>query len=465
MTSGPPLRQILKFAVPMLIGGIFQLFYNIADMLIVGRVNGSRDLAAIGATASATFLILSATLGLATACSIVMAQHFGAGGRRMVRVTLVGSIYISGLCAIAMTVFGLYGSRTLLRLLNTPPEIMDGAATYMRICVGVGGLGAVVYNSAAAVLRAVGDSRTPLYFLILSTVTNILLDLLFVMEFGLGVAGVAAATVISQAASAVICVLYIAGRHPIFRPRREDWRPDWRNLGMIGRIGVSLALQGIFISVGEMTILGVVNSFGSDVTAAYLTSLRVQQFTVILYFTFTEAFAVFAGQNLGARCIRRIRDGFWKIGGVVMILCFVSAGAIFIFGDDFVRLFIAPEDPHIGEITEIARGYLRVSSCLYPFLALIIIHNNALRGMGDAFYPLVSGLVELFAKGGLAILLGGWFGYYGVWFAAPIGWLLGLIPPAIRYHFGGWEKLADSVAAKNAISVRIQAESARFFPK
>ena len=465
MTSGPPFRQIARFALPMLVGGIFQLFYNLIDMVIVGRMNGSRELAAIGATASATFLILSVTLGLATACSIVMAQHFGAGNLRMVRTTLTSAIYISLACAAAMTAAGFLASRPLMRLLQTPPEILDEAVGYMRICVGLGGLGVVVYNSSSAVLRAVGDSRSPLCFLILSSVLNVVLDVVLVAGFDRGVTGAAEATVISQAVSALAAVVFIARRYPMFRLSRADFAPNWSNIRMICRIGVSLGLQGLFIAIGEMTILGVVNGFGADVVAAYSTALRVQQVAILIYFTLTEAFAVFAGQNLGARKFDRIRDGFRKVTAALMALCLIIAAAIFTWGDLCVRLFISAADPRLDTIVAIAGGYLRVATCLYPFLGLIIIHNNTLRGVGDTLYPLISGIVELFAKGGLALLFGYWFGYFGVWFAAPIGWILGLIPPAVRYHRGGWEKLADRIGPGNAVSVRLQAESARYFTK
>ncbi|MDR3210781.1 MAG: hypothetical protein LBU79_02550, partial [Planctomycetota bacterium] len=185
-------------------------------------------------------------------------------------------------------------------------------------------------------------------------------------------------------------------------------------------------------------------------------------FAILLHFTITEAFAVYAGQNLGARCFDRIREGFWKVTGVLMVLCLISTVLVYFYGDSFVHLFITASDPNLESIVTISRGFLRVSSCLYPFLGLILIHNNTLRGIGDTLYPLISGLVELFAKGGLAIILGALFGYYGVWFAAPIGWVLGMIPPAIRYHRGGWEKMADRIDLQTLESVRFRAESSRF---
>lgn len=463
MTKGPPLRLIATFAVPMLIGGVFQLFYNLIDMLIVGKVNGSRELAAIGATASATFFLVSVTMGLTASFAIVMAQYFGAKKIKMVRTTLASAIYIAAACAVVLSLAGLFGARPLMRILRTPPEIIDLSVAYLRICIG-GGVGLVAFNAASAILRAVGDSRTPLYFLILSSLLNVALDLVFVLTFGMGVVGVAVATVIAQVISAGLCVAFIVKRYPMFRLSRADFRPDWANVRMIAKLGISMGMQGFFLSIGDMTIAAVVNTFGTDVVAAYATGGRVQQFAMLLHFTITEAFAVFSGQNLGARRFERIREGFVKVAVVIVGLCFLSTIIIFLFGDSFVRLFIAANDPRVDTIVAIARSYLRVASCFYPFLGLILIYNNTLRGMGDALVPFLSGLTEITAKIGLSLGLGAWFGYHGVWFAMPVGWVLGIIPSCIRYHRGRWEKFADRIQA-SAESARINVESVRFHPK
>ncbi len=225
MTRGPTLKLIASFALPMLIGGLFQLLYNMVDMLIVGKINGSRDLAAIGATVSATFFLLSVTMGLTTAFSIIIAQYFGAKKIKMVRATLTSAIYISIACAVILSLAGFFGSRPLLRLLQTPSDIIDASTVYLQICIGCGS-GLVAYNASTAILRAVGDSRTPLYFLILASVLNVLLDLLFVAVFGMGVVGVAVATVISQITSAILCIVFIIKKYPIFCITRAEMRFD-----------------------------------------------------------------------------------------------------------------------------------------------------------------------------------------------------------------------------------------------
>jgi putative efflux protein, MATE family len=452
MTTGSPLKLIVAFTIPMLIGGVFQQFYNIIDMLIVGKVNGSRELAAIGATGSATFFILSMTMGVTVGYSIVIAQFFGAKKTHMVRVSLASSIYVTAGCTILLAAVALLFSRPLMEILQTPADIIDDSVLYLQICLG-GGVGLLVFNGASAVLRAVGDSKTPLYFLILSSVLNVLLDLLFVVVFHYGVMGVAIATVIAQITSASLCVVYIIKRFPIFHISRRDLKPDRQNIHLVLKIGLSMGLQGFFLSIGEMVTTGVVNSFGTDVVAAFATGNRVQQFAMLLYFTIAEAFAVYAGQNLGARKFDRIREGFRKVATAIFCLSIFSAVMVFLFSGVFVRLFITRDDPHLDVIVEIAKGFLHVSCYFYPFLGLIWLYNFTMRGMGDVVVPLVSGIAELVAKIGLSLWFAVLFGYYGVWFAAPIGWVLGLIPSFIRYHLGNWQKLADRISVPESVRI------------
>ncbi|CAM3890591.1 MATE family efflux transporter [Lederbergia lenta] len=444
MTEGRPLKLIFAFTMPMLIGGVFQQFYNVADTLIVGNFVGSRALAAVGATGSTLFFILSLTMGLTNAFSIVMSQYFGAKNEEMVRKTMISSIYITLLCIIILCFVGIFGARSLMELLKTPHDIIDDATLYIQICVG-GSVGLLIYNGAAAVLRAVGDSRTPLYFLILSSILNVLLDLLFVIVFDMAVMGVAIATVIAQVISAVLCVLYIYKKFHIFRVSRSDWSLHWGNIGMISKIGVPMGLQSLLISIGEMAVTGVVNAYGTNAVAAYTTSLRVQQFATLAYLNIAQAFATFAAQNLGAKKPDRIQDAFKKVALITVGLSILSSILIFLFGDVIIRWFISDQDSHLETIVEMSGEFLLISACFFPFLGLIWLYNNTLRGMGVVTIPLISSVVELISKVGLSLLLGMMFGYIGVWYAGPIGWALGLIPSFIEYHSGRWKRLADRI--------------------
>jgi len=446
MTEGRPLKLIFAFMGPMIIGGLFQQFYNVADTLIVGKFVGSRALASVGVTGSTFFFLLSLTLGLTNAFSIVMSQYFGAKNEEMVRKTLVSSIYITIVCTIILAFIGIFGARPLMLLLNAPADIIDDATLYIQICFG-GSIGLLFYNAASAVLRAVGDSKTPLYFLILSSILNVLLDLLFVLSFGMEVAGVAIATVISQVVSAFICIIYTYKKFPIFRVKRADWSPHFANIGLISKIGVPMGLQTLLLSVGEMTVTGVINSFGTNAVAAYTTGMRVQQFATLAFFNMAQAYSTFAAQNLGAKKFSRIQDSFKKVVLILIAITLASSVLIFIFGDAIVKMFISKEDVHLDEIVKMSKEYLYISACFFPFLGLIWFYNNTLRGMGEVAIPLFSGIVELIAKVGLSFILGMMFGYIGVWYAGPIGWALGLIPSFIQYHSGKWKRLADRIAA------------------
>ncbi|MBC8610642.1 MATE family efflux transporter [Massilimaliae timonensis] len=445
MTTGKPLKTILFFLIPMLIGGIFQQFYNITDTLIVGHVVGSRALAAVGASASTSFFLLSVVTGLTNAFAIVISQYFGAKDEKMVRKTTASAVYICVLSALALCLIGLFFSRPLMKLLQTPEDILDDAALYIQICM-VFSAGQVVYNGAASILRAVGDSKTPLYFLILSTVLNVALDLLFVIVFDMAVRGVAVATVIAQILSAVLCVIYMIRRFPIFRLKRSDWKLDLPNLLEILKIGSSMSLQSILLSVGDMTINAVINSYGTNVIAAYTAGLRVQQFASLSSFNLAQAFAVYAGQNLGARKFSRIRHGMRQATFLCLGITLLSTVIVFLFGDNITRCFISSSDPYLEEIVIYSRGFLRTTSLFYPFLGLIWLYNNALRGMGDIVVPFLSSMIELTVKVGLSLLFSFWFGYLGVWWANPIAWALGLVPSLIRYYRRRWMALADRFA-------------------
>ena len=433
MTVGSPFKTIIYFSIPMLIGGIFQQFYGVADTIIIGKFVGSRALASIGATTSTMFFFLSFAIGFTSAFSIVMGQFFGAKNESMIKITFINSIFVTLFSSLLLLIFGMFFSRPLMLLLKTPPDIIDNSVLYLKICIGLS-FGQLFYNGAASILRALGDSKTPLYFLILTTIINIILDLLFVALLKMNVLGAAIATVISQIMSAFLSILYIINKFPILKLNREDIVFNSSNLFMIIKIGVSMSIQAIFLSIGEMIISGVVNTFGTNVVASYTTGNRINQFASMAYFVVSEAFAVYTAQNFGACKFDRIKDGFKSIIILSLSLSIISAIIIFIFGDNLVRLFISSNDEYIDIIANICKGYLRISSLFYPFLAIILLYNNSVRAIGNALIPLISGITELAIKVGGSIFLSIPFGYVGVWFANPVGWAIGIIPTCIYFH-------------------------------
>lgn len=433
MTVGSPFKTIIYFSIPMLIGEIFQQFYGVADTIIIGKFVGSRALASIGATTSTMFFFLSFAIGFTNAFSIVMGQFFGAKNESMIKITFINSIFVTLFSSLLLLIFGMFFSRPLMLLLKTPPDIIDNSVLYLKICIGLS-FGQLFYNGAASILRALGDSKTPLYFLILTTIINIILDLLFVALLKMNVLGAAIATVISQIMSAFLSILYIINKFPILKLNREDIVFNSSNLFMIIKIGVSMSIQAIFLSIGEMIISGVVNTFGTNVVASYTTGNRINQFASMAYFVVSEAFAVYTAQNFGACKFDRIKDGFKSIIILSLSLSIISAIIIFIFGDNLVRLFISSNDEYIDIIANICKGYLRISSLFYPFLAIILLYNNSVRAIGNALIPLISGITELAIKVGGSIFLSIPFGYVGVWFANPVGWAIGIIPTCIYFH-------------------------------
>ena len=283
-------------------------------------------------------------------------------------------------------------------------------------------------------MRALGDSKTPLYFLMFTTVLNIILDLIFVVLLDMKVTGVAIGTVISQVVSAILCIIYIMKHFSILKLTKEDIVCDFNNLLTIIKIGLSMSIQSVFLSTGEMIISEVVNTFGTNVVASYSTANRINQFASMSYVTISEAFAVYVAQNAGAGKIDRIKEGFKSIMLLSISLSVFSTIIVFLFGDHLVRIFISAKDLYIEEIASISKGYLRVSSLFYPFLGIILLYNNSVRALGKALVPFISGIVELIIKISGSLLLSIPLGYFGVWFANPVGWALGIIPTCIYFH-------------------------------
>lgn len=435
MLHGPAVKSVFRFALPLIIGGVFQQMYNMADALIIGVFSGSHQLAAVGATQSAIFLVTVMAMGMNGAYTIVMAQHHGANDTKMVRVSLTSALQITGTCAVVLSVLGTVGARPLLSLLGTPPEIIEDAVLYMSICCA-GIAGSFLYNCMSSMLQALGDSKTPLMFLILSSLMNIGLDILFVAGFGMAVAGVALATVISQCVSGVLCLLFFLRRHPGLRPSRADWRPNRQSLWAILRLGLPQTLRLFLLCIGEMAISRVMNGLGTSTVAAFTAGSKITQFATLAFGDFTQAFSVFTAQNKGAGNIRRIQTAFVRMGVIVVAISALAGAFLFIFGKYIAAWFLSPSDPYFAVVVAQAADYLRASAYFYPFLAAIWMYNNTLRGLSIVGVPMASGIIELFAKVIFSFVLAAAFGAGGVWYAAPIGWVLGLVPSAIYYHSG-----------------------------
>ena len=441
MTQGNPTRLILAFALPLLLGGVFQQLYNLVDTAVVGRFVSVDALGALGATSSTVFCVLALVMGLTNGVSVVVAQYFGAKDEARLKRAVANAVVINLAASVIMSAVGVALARPIMNLLGTPPEILDMAVTYLTI-VFAGSVAQITYNTASAILRAVGDSRTPLYFLILASLLNVALDLVFVIAFKWGVAGVAVATILAQAVSAACCLVFMAKRYPILRFSRRDLSPDRQIVARVLRIGLPMGLQSALLGVGMMVIQSVINSFGSAVVSGYAAAAKADQISGMVLSNLGMATATYMGQNAGARDEGRIKAGFRRAMLISLAASLILSAVILLFKGPIISLFVAPEETLVRGY---ALDYLSVNASFYVFLGLVFLYNNALRAMGDVWVPLSSAFIELFLKVGGSMLLGSLFGPSGIWFAAPIGWILCLIPSIIRYHGGSWQRLLDRI--------------------
>lgn len=429
MTKGSPWRLIFFFTVPVLLGNIFQQLYSMVDTIIVGRFVSVQALAAVGATGSISFLVIGFATGITSGFGIVIAQKFGAGDEKAVRRSVGVSIVLCIIITIILTILSLTTSRFVLELMNTPDDIINDAVIYINI-IYAGIFATIYYNMVASILRALGDSKTPLYFLILSSILNVVLDLVLIINFHMGVAGAGIATVFSQFVSAVLCTIYTIKRYPILKLKKSDFRVNktwaWAHL----RVGLPMALQFSVTAVGVMVLQSALNVFGSEVIASFTAASKVETLVTQTMNSLGTTMATFCGQNLGAGKWSRIKKGM-QVGMIFSAGCVLIAALInFTLGTAATRLFMTdPSDEIIGY----ARTYLYITTLFYPFLAAIYLFRNSLQGMGDAMIPMIGGVAELISRLGVAVILPIFIGYIGVCLASPAAWFVTGMILTVRY--------------------------------
>lgn len=435
MTSGSPAKLILKFSVPMLIGNIFQQLYNMVDSIVVGKFVGSDALAAVGATGSLMFLIIGLTFGLSAGISIVISQYFGAKDYDNVRKGFATATYIILGVAVIMGIVGSFLSRFLLDLLHTPASIIGQSEIYMKICFA-GVLGVACYNGMAAVLRALGDSITPLIFLMIASLLNVVLDLLFVIVFHWGVAGVAIATVISQVVSAVGCIVYAMIKVKILRMPLKEFKPDPAIFRKCIRLGIPVALQNSFISISLMALQGVINSYNEVVIAANTVVTRIEQLVLQPAMSVGAAVAAFTGQNIGAGQIDRVKKGLKSASIIIVLFSIISLPVMYFGGEYIMRLFTRKED---FEVVRIGIKAIHITCFFYSWVGLIFITRNFLSGAGDIHVPMIMGLTEVVCRVLLANILSMYIGYTGIWWATALNWFITSLVGIFRVVSGKWK--------------------------
>ena len=435
LTTGKESKLILQFATPMLLGNVFQQMYNIVDSIIIGNYIGKEALAAVGASFPIIFALISLVIGFATGATIIIAQYFGAKQIEKVKRT-IGTMYIFMFFAsIVLTILGITFSGDIFKLIQLPEDVFPHAKLYLNIYLS-GLIFFFGFNGTAAILRGLGDSKTPLYFLIVATLTNIAFDLLFVIVFKWGVAGVAIATVISQGGAFLTAILYLNKTHKVVNLSISKLQFDKAIFNQSIRIGLPSGLQQTIVSLGLLAIVWIVNLFGTNVIAAYSIAMRIDSLAAMPAMNFAAALSTFVGQNMGANKPQRVRAGLiatLKMGAIVSIS--ISLIAV-LFSKHLMSLFT--QDP---DVISIGAEYLIIVSSFYILFSTLFVINGVMRGAGDTLIPMFITLFALWiVRIPLAYYLSLEFGETGIWWSTPIGWATGMILGIAYYMSGRWKK-------------------------
>lgn len=429
LTSGSPIKLITLFMLPIFLGNIFQQLYNLADALIVGRIIGINALAAVGATSPIIFMIISFIFASTQGFTVITAQKFGAREYDLVKKSLAASIVLSAALTIIVTLISAPFSYQMLAFLRTPADIIHMADTYLFIML-VGIFATVFYNLSSNVIRALGDSKTPLYFLIFASILNVFLDIYFIVNLKMGIVGAGWATVLSQAISTILCLTFMFWKFPILRLKKDDWIVSKDFYMEHLRVGIPMGFQMSVLSIGIIALQFVLNGFGSVAVAAFTTAMRVDQLFTQVYLALGATMAVFAAQNFGAKKLSRIKEGAKASILIAFITSIFSILVLTFFSGDLVALFMSEVDPEVVRLAEI---YLHILMIFFFFLGVLLIFRNILQGMGSVMAPLASGIAELIARTACAFIFGHYFGYVGICTATPAAWAAAALVLFIGY--------------------------------
>lgn len=433
-TTGNVGKLIFNFTLPMLLGNVFQQLYNVVDSIIVGKVLGKEALASVGASFPIIFTLIALLIGIGSGFSIVIAQYYGAKNIEKVKRsidTMYLFLFVTGILATAL---GIYFSKDLFLLLQLPIELIPQATTYLNVYM----LGMIMFfgfSGTSSILRGLGDSKTPLFFLIISSLFNIIFDLLFVMVFDWGIAGAAWATVIAQGGAFISGIIYLNRTHKIINFSLFKLVFDREIFLKSLKIGIPSGIQNSFVALGMMALLGIVNTFGTDVIAAYTAAGRIDSLAMMPAMNFSQAVAAFVGQNLGANKIDRVRKGFKVTFIMSNLFCLAMTALIILFGSDLMKLFT-----NDANVIAIGERYLIIVSSFYLLFSTLFTTNGVLRGAGDTLIPMFITLFSLW----LIRIPGAYFlsaeiGETGIWWSIPFGWSMGALLSYLYYKTGKWK--------------------------
>lgn len=431
MTEGKPLSLIIPFMIPLLIGNVFQQFYNIADIIIVGRTIGVEALAAVGGISPLFMMVMMLSIGLGNGFAVITGQRYGAKDMTGVRRS-IGSGTVLSVIIVCMIMLGMHLSIDyLMVMMNMPAELVKDARDYVMIIVD--GLAFMMaYNYLSAIMRSLGDSKTPLYFLIIASIANIALALAFIIYMGWGVPGSAYAMVLAQGLSGILCIGYIYHKFPDLHLAVSDFRITWDEAWAHLRMGIPMGLQFSVIGLGIMVLQSVCNKFGGEQIAGFTTAARVEQLAIQPMVSIGISMAVFTAQNFGARKFDRIREAAKKCSILAFWYSAAAAVLMFTFGKQIIGIFL--DNPSEG-VMHAAGLYIVYSVPAYLFFSQMFIYRNACQGMGISAVPFCASSIELLMRCGAAIILGDMLGYLGLCLAEPIAWTSGSIFVYLSYRY------------------------------
>lgn len=434
MTSGKPSKILLSFALPIMIGNIFQQAYNIIDSIIVGNFVGSLALASVGTTYPITFVLITIANGASIGCAVIISQYFGAKSINKMKTAISTSLISITILSLIFTLIGIIFNKAFLNLIDTPTNIFNDAYEYLHIYF-LGIIFLFIYNICNSIFNALGNAKIPLYFLIFSSILNVVLDLLFVIKFNLAVIGVAYATFIAQGISCILSLTYLLKELKVFKTTKKAKLFDLNSLISISKVAIPSILQQSIVSLGNLLVQNLVNSYGSEVIAGYSVGTKIDSIIILPMVSLSNAISTFAGQNLGAKKIDRAKEGYKTCLIIIGIFCVTASSIIFLFGNNLTGLF----SKNVG-ILEISIRYLKVVSTFYFLMGVMVITNGVLRAAKDMKFFLLSTTINFSTRVIFAYIFSMLIGQNSIWWAVPFGWLFASITSVLRYRSNRWIK-------------------------
>lgn len=435
LTTGHEGKSILLFTLPMLIGALFQQLYNTADSIIVGQFIGKDAMAAVSGSNPIMFLLTSLLTGITLGFSILVSQYYGSRSMDKVKSTIDTTYIFVFISSLIITILGIALCEPILKAMNTPQEILYSSKIYL-IIIFAGTIFSAGYNSISAILRGLGDSKNPLYFLIIATILNIILDIIFIIYLNMGISGAALATVIAQGVSFIFSIIYLNKKHKLINIKIKEMKFNNKIFNKGLRLGIPSAIQQMLFSFGNIALQSLVNSYGASAMAAFGAGLRIESFISLPIINLGAAVSTFVAQNKGAKKFDRIHKGI-KYSVYISIILAVTIAFLFVFlSKELIMMFNSDTD-----VLEIGSRYLNTIGPFFIFICISFMLTSAIKGAGNAIFPLISSIISLW----LARIPGSYFfsnliGVNGIWLGIPIGWIIGFFITLIYYKKANWQK-------------------------